>query len=117
MNPQTLQNLANVLKFNSTRVVLVITALAAYWLQLDPAQQAAYIATYPWLKHAAPLIALGSFVWARVMPQPNLQPPTQPPMPLQGYDQVDTVPTPVARLSVEETAAILKAAEIIKARQ
>jgi len=117
MNPQTIENLANVLKFNSTRVVLIITALAAYWLQLSPAEQAAYMASYPWLKHAAPLIALASFVWARVTPQAALQPPAPPAPPAQPYDQADTVPMPVARLSVDETAAILKAAQIIKDRQ
>lgn len=114
MNPTTADNLANLLKFNSTRVVLIITALAAYWLQLSPAEQAAYMASYPWLKHAAPVIALASFVWARVTPQASLQQPTQPPMPLQGYDQADTVPMPAARLSLEETEAILKAAKILQ---
>lgn len=117
MNPQTADNLSNLLKFNSTRVVLVMTALAAYWLQLSPADQAAYMASYPWLKHAAPVIALASFVWARVTPQASLQPPAPAAPPAQPYDQADTVPMPLARLSVEETAAILKAAQIIKDRQ
>jgi hypothetical protein len=119
MNPTTSQNLSNVLKFNSTRVVLVMTALAAYWLQLDPAEQAAYMASYPWLKHAAPLIALASFVWARVTPQASLQPPApQVAERVQtAHDQADTVPMPLARLSLEETAAILKAAQILKDRQ
>lgn len=119
MNQQTIANLSNVLKFNSTRVVLVIAGLAAYWLQLDPVEQAKYMADYPWLKHAAPLIAVVSFVWARVTPQANLQPPApqvaervQTP-----HDQADTVPMPLARLSIEETDAILKAAQIIKDRQ
>ena len=118
MNPTTAENLANLLKFNSTRVVLIITALAAYWLQLSPAEQAAYMASYPWLKHAAPLIALASFVWARVTPQAALQPPAQVAERVQTpHDQADTVPMPLARLSIEETDAILKAAKIIKDRQ
>lgn len=117
MNPTTADNLANVLKFNSTRVVLVIAALAAYWLQLDPAEQARYMASYPWLKHAAPLIAVASFVWARVTPQAGLQPPAPPAQPAVPHDQADTVPMPLARLSLEETAAILKAAQILKDRQ
>lgn len=114
MNPQTIANLSNVLKFNSTRVVLVLAALAAYWLQLDPIEQAKYMADYPWLKHAAPLIGVASFVWARVTPQANLPEPAPPAKPL---DQQDTVPMPLARLSIEETDAILKAAQIIKDRQ
>jgi hypothetical protein len=115
MNPTTADNLANLLKFNSTRVVLVITALSAYWLQLSPAEQAAYMASYPWLKHAAPLIALASFVWARVTPQASLQPPAQVAERVQSVnDQADTVPMPVARLSLEETEAILKAAKILQ---
>jgi len=119
MNPTTADNLANVLKFNSTRVVLILAALAAYWLQLDPAEQARYMASYPWLKHAAPLIAVVSFVWARVTPQAGLQPPA--PQVVERvqtpHDQADTVPMPLARLSLEETDAILKAAQILKARQ
>jgi len=111
MNPTTAENLSNLLKFNSTRVVLALTALAAYWLQLSPADQAAYMASYPWLKHAAPLIALASFVWARVTPQASLQPPAQPAAP---SGPPDTVPMPLARLSLEETEAILKAAKILQ---
>lgn len=59
----------------TTWVVVVVTAVAAYWLQLAPAEQAELLAAYPWLEHLAPLAALVSFVVARIWPQGVPTPP------------------------------------------
>jgi hypothetical protein len=62
----------------TTWVVLIVSALAAYWLQLPAAEQAALIEAYPWLKHVAPLAAVVSFLVARVIPQgPKPEPPAE----------------------------------------
>lgn len=62
------QNLTKSVTNYSTYAILVFTALATYWMQLPPAEQASLIAAYPWLKHMAPLAGLVTFL-ARVLPQ------------------------------------------------
>ena len=53
----------------STWVVAVLMGIAAYWMQLPPAEQASLMAAYPWLKHVAPLAGLVTFLVSRVLPQ------------------------------------------------
>lgn len=53
----------------STWVVAVITGAAAYWLQLPAQEQAALLASYPWLKQVAPAAGLIAFLVARAAPQ------------------------------------------------
>lgn len=62
------QNLAKSATNYSTYAIIVFTALATYWMQMPAAEQAALIAAYPWLKHAAPLAGLITYL-ARVIPQ------------------------------------------------
>lgn len=79
MNQDLKANIVRLPKNLSTYVVLLITGVATYWLQLDPAEQAKLMAAYPWLKHVAPLSALVAFLGARVWPQTPQTPPEDPP--------------------------------------
>lgn len=49
----------------STLVVLFLTGLAAYWLQLPVDEQQALMLAYPWLKHVVPAAGLVAFLVAR----------------------------------------------------
>lgn len=69
MNPQLKANIGNLPTNYTTWVVGILSAAAAWWLQLAPSTQAEYLALYPWLKYVAPLSAAVSFVIARVLPQ------------------------------------------------
>lgn len=53
----------------STWVVGVITAAAAYWLQLPVEQQQELLTAYPWLKQMAPAAGFISFLVARGIKQ------------------------------------------------
>lgn len=63
----------------STWVVAVLMAVIAYWMQLPLEEQARLITAYPWLKHAAPLVGLVSFILARIAPQGGSTPPADAP--------------------------------------
>lgn len=91
------------IKAHTTKVALAISVAIGYWLQLPPAEQQALIATYPWLKHFAPLATFGAFAIARLWPQ-GLQMPSAPAEP----------EPPVRGLTVEETRTVLEAAQILK---
>lgn len=126
-------------KAHSTKVALVVSALIAYWLQLPPAEQQALLAAYPWLKHVAPLAALGAFVVSRVWPQGLQMPlaserhpliePDEPwprragtnPDPAYPKPPAPPPPPPVAAsprrpLTPEETRTVLEAARILNER-
>lgn len=53
----------------STWVVGVITAAAAYWLQLPVEQQQELLTAYPWLKQFAPAAGFVAFLVARGVKQ------------------------------------------------
>ena len=63
----------------STWVVAILMGIVAYWMQLPLDEQARLVAAYPWLKHAAPLVGLLSFLLARIAPQSGSAPPAEPP--------------------------------------
>jgi hypothetical protein len=69
MNPQIKANVQKLPTNYTSWVVIAVSAIAAWWLQLPPTVQAEYLAIYPWLKTVAPLAAVVSFVVARVWPQ------------------------------------------------
>lgn len=58
----------------STITVTALMAIVAYWMQLAPAEQAALIASYPWLKVVTPLFGWVAFVVARMWPQAPQEP-------------------------------------------
>lgn len=68
MNPQLKANLAASPTNYSTYAIVIFFGIATYWMQMSPADQAALIASYPWLKHAAPLAGLVTYI-ARILPQ------------------------------------------------
>lgn len=82
MNPELKSNAKRLHRNASTWVVTILMGVAYYWLQLPVAEQQALMAAYPWLKHAAPLAGLLSFLGSRVVPQGS-----------QQVDAQDTAPT------------------------
>lgn len=58
----------------STWVVGVMMAGAAYWLALPAAEQAAMVASYPWLAKLTPLAGFVAFLAARAKSQPPVEP-------------------------------------------
>lgn len=77
------QNLALMCKQISSYVVLLVTGIGGWWLTLDPATQAGWLAEFPALKYVAPVSALVAFVIAKGIPQKSLHPqpavPGEPP--------------------------------------
>lgn len=69
MNKDLKGNLVQLPTNYSTWVATIIMGVVYYWLQLPPAEQQALVASYPWLKHAAPIAGLVAYLGARVMPQ------------------------------------------------
>lgn len=57
-------------KLASTWVVFLASAMAAFWLQMSPDDQALLIEAFPALKLLAPGIGFAAFVVARGWPQP-----------------------------------------------
>lgn len=78
MNPQLKANLAASPTNYSTYAIVIFFGIATYWMQMSPADQAALITSYPWLKHAAPLAGLVTYI-ARILPQGSAQPAIEPP--------------------------------------
>lgn len=85
MDPKLKDNLKALPTNYTTYVVAVLMAVAGYWLQMSPTEQAELIGAYPWLKHAAPVLGLVAFLGARVWPQGK---------PPQEYEPMDTRPLP-----------------------
>lgn len=56
-------------KLASTWVVFIASALAAFWLQMSPAEQLAVLEVFPALKLVGPGIGFAAFVVARGWPQ------------------------------------------------
>ena len=56
-------------KLASTWVVFIASALAAFWLQMSPDDQAVLLDVFPALKLIAPGIGFAAFVVARGWPQ------------------------------------------------
>lgn len=69
MNEDLKANVKNLPTNYSTVVATILMGVVYYWLQMDPAEQQALMAAYPWLKHFAPLAGLVAFLGARVWPQ------------------------------------------------
>jgi hypothetical protein len=66
-------NLAQSATNYSTYAIVIFFGIATYWMQLPPSDQAALIAAYPLLKHAAPLAGLITYL-SRILPQGNTPP-------------------------------------------
>lgn len=71
-------NLKSVGRMLSFWVVAVATALASYWLQLEPEKQAELLAQWPVLSKFAPTITMLAWIYARVKPQKSLTPMPEP---------------------------------------
>lgn len=106
------------LPFNySTYVALAICYALDWWM--DPANagtKADLLQQFPFLVKLGGPVSFALWLASRTWPQAGSSvAPAAAPAP--AIELQDTVPMPVARLTVEETQAILKAAEIIKVRQ
>lgn len=77
MSEEMKQNLKNLPRMLSFYIVAIVSALAAYWLQLSPEDQVALQTQFPILIKLAPLAAAIAFVLARVKPQDLPQPPPE----------------------------------------
>lgn len=53
----------------STWVVAAISYAISYWIGLTPAEQAALLTAYPWIKTLAPAASFAAFMIARLWPQ------------------------------------------------
>ena len=69
LSPELIENVRKLPKNYSSWVVFVVTGAAFWWLDLDAAEQARYLAEFPWLKYFAPAAAIIAFASARVAPQ------------------------------------------------
>lgn len=63
------QNASVAPKQLSTYVVLALIGAAQYWLGLTDAEQADFLAAFPWLRDYAGLIGLGAWIVAKLWPQ------------------------------------------------
>lgn len=124
----TPENIANSLKMYSVWVAGIVSAVAAYWLQLPVEQQQQILAQWPVLKYYSPMLAFVAFYAARVISQtkPAPEPVPTPNEPVIGTAGLTTPPpapvvpdvpaTVAVQLTPAEIAAILNAAEVLKAK-
>jgi hypothetical protein len=126
----TAENIANSLKLYSVWVAGLISVAAGYWMQLPVEQQQQILAQWPALKYYSPILAFVAFYAARVISQSKPDPIPAPVEPVVGTQiGVAGLTTPPAvpvltdavapvplNLTATEIAAILTAADALKAK-
>lgn len=128
----TAENIANSLKLYSTWAAMAICGLYGYWIQLPVEQQQQILAQWPALKYYAPIISFAVWYAARVVSQQKpdtslLGGTSEPVVGSQiGVAGITTPPpapavpdapaTVMVPLTAAEIAAILNAADVLKAK-